>query len=276
MKKAVCVALILIAAGVVISLLAMILMGFDFRTLNRAEAVTNTHTVEETFSSVSVESTTVDVKILPSEDGRCTVVCKELENLYHTVTVEDGRLIIREHDDRKWHQHIGILWYETEVLVYLPEGIYDEILANVTTGDIEISAVDCREIRAETTTGDICISNVTLQDVHTECTTGDIRLNAINATTLTAKCTTGDIHLSNVITSGKIGIETTTGDIGLHRCDAATLTLKATTGDVTGSLRTPKIFYADTSTGDVKVPHSTEGGACTVNTTTGDIELWIE
>ena len=48
------------------------------------------------------------------------------------------------------------------------------------------------------------------------------------------------------------------------------------TGDVTGTLLSDKIFFAETTTGDVSVPKLTSGGKCEISTTAGDIEISIK
>jgi hypothetical protein len=45
---------------------------------------------------------------------------------------------------------------------------------------------------------------------------------------------------------------------------------------VTASLLSPKIVYAETDTGSVRIPHSTEGGVFEITTDTGDIRVQFE
>ena len=47
------------------------------------------------------------------------------------------------------------------------------------------------------------------------------------------------------------------------------------TGDVEGSLLSEKIFYTETSIGNIRVPKGTSGGMCEVETDTGDISFTI-
>ena len=79
----------------------------------------------------------------------------------------------------------------------------------------------------------------------------------------------------DIIPEGKITLERTTGDISFDRCDAAELFVNTSTGDVLGTLLTPKIFIAKTTTGKIELPDTTTGGICKITTTTGDIIIDI-
>ena len=176
------------------------------------------------------------------------------------------------------------------------QGSSESLSAKATTGDISLENVTVTEgITAETTTGDISLTRVTgsslkfhvgtgdikLTDsamtgqITAETTTGDISLTRITCDSLDAQTTTGCIELTDTVATGQVSAKTGSGDICLTRADAATLSLKTTSGSVTGSLRTPKVFYTDTTSGSVDVPRSTEGGLCEVKTTSGDIRLTI-
>ena len=100
-------------------------------------------------------------------------------------------------------------------------------------------------------------------------------INTIHSGELDLEVSTGDVTLTDTIASGNLRAETTTGDVTLTRADAAALNLKTTSGAVTGTLRTPKIFYTDTTSGSVDVPRSTEGGICEIKTTSGSIRMTI-
>ncbi|MBQ1821155.1 MAG: DUF4097 family beta strand repeat protein [Clostridia bacterium] len=73
----------------------------------------------------------------------------------------------------------------------------------------------------------------------------------------------------------QISIERSTGDVRFEQCDAAELSIDTDTGDVTGSLRSDKVFIAQSHTGDVSVPGSTSGGKCRITTDTGDIRITV-
>lgn len=163
------------------------------------------------------------------------------------------------------------------------------------TGDQTYTNITCGDATLISTTGDKTISNLTgFGNLTVQSDTGDdtfynVVCNQLKVTTSTGHQTytdvscgatdlfadTGKIRMTNLVSSELLKIKTDTGDITFDRCDAATLDIEADTGSVTGTLRTPKIFYAESDSGRVRVPHSTEGELCEIKTDTGKITIDI-
>ena len=294
----------------------MTALGWNFSALATTEYQTTRHEVKETFRHISVDSCTVDVHLVITDQPTVTVECREKVKMAHSVTVEGDTLVIRAEDTRTWGDYIGIDTKSARVTVSLPRGDYGNLTVETTTGDMDIAAglafetvtLDtttgdqiCRAtvtglLKMKTVTGDICLAGVTAGETDLSVTTGDIAitdlacagdvtiragtadlaLSRVTCRNLTANGGTGDTKLIDVVASEGMSLSRTTGDIRFTRCDAAELAVKTTTGDVKGSLRTPKIFLASATTGDIRVPASTEGGTCKITTNTGDIEITVE
>ncbi len=317
MKKVmIIVAVALIILGAVICVAAAATMKFDFRKMDNGNYQTNTYEVTEAFSSISIDVSTEKIVFKPADDGKCSVVCLEEENLKHEVSVSNGTLTIIEKDERKWNDHIGFYTRTPEITVYLPESIYANLSIKTDTGDIEIPAdfsFESASIKGDTadiefyapvkdlliihvTTGDIKTANITAGeldlrastghmslssircdgDIFTKVSTGKIRLEDITCSNLTSKGTTGDLTMKNVIASGNFNITRDTGDVEFDACDAAEIYVKTDTGDVTGTLLSEKIFFAESDTGRVRVPKSVTGGRCEIETDTGKIDISIK
>ena len=71
-------------------------------------------------------------------------------------------------------------------------------------------------------------------------------------------------------------MERDTGDITFDKCDASDIYIKTSTGDVKGTLLTEKVFYTQTSTGNIDVPKTVNGGRCEITTSTGNIKINIQ
>ena len=113
-------------------------------------------------------------------------------------------------------------------------------------------------------------------DLTAKVTTGDVKLSGVTCRNLIANGTTGDIKLRQVIAAETFSIKCTTGDVSFDACDAASLSVKTTTGDITGTLLTSKVFDAHATTGRVTVPQTTEGGNCKLRATTGSIKISLK
>lgn len=291
------VAVSLVLVGGIIFVGVMSVFDWDFSKVTTSKFETNSYGITEDFGKIVINTQTADIKILPSEDGACKIVCKEQTNAKHDVKVTDGTLDIRLNDQRKWHEHIGFNFKTPQITVYLPQESRCAVAIRNTTGDVELAkdftfkSVDIdlstggvmifssvtESIAVVCSTGDVVLENVSAESVTAHVTTGDITFkNVTSSGDLDTSSTTGDTTLKNVITSGKLTVKKTTGNVTLDGCDASELFIKTTTGDVKGSLLSEKVFVASTTTGDVDLPKTVTGGKCEITTTTGDIEISIK
>lgn len=247
----------LVVVGSLIFVAAMTVNKWDFTKLSTVKYETNTYEITDEFSSITIEDSTTDIIFVPSDNENCKVICREETKLKHSVSVKNGVLTIGVTNTRKWYDNVGISIGGTKITVYLPESEYENLVIKTSTGDVEISDYYFDTI-------DISMS------------TGDVNLTDIECNSLVLTGSTGDVLLNNVIADTSIKIKRNTGDVKFVKCDAEEITVKVSTGDVNGSLLSDKIFVVDTSTGDVDVPNTTEGGVCEITTSTGDIKIEIE
>ena len=282
--------------GCIIFVGVMSMLKWDFRKLSTVKYETNEYEITEEFNQILATTTTADVVLMPSEDGKCKIVCYEKTKVKHEVKVESGQLIIEAHDERRWYEHISLFSFEApKITIYLPTDVLTSLNINASTGNIDIPSdfkfesidisastgnVSCyasatNEIKIELSTDNIRLKDISAGSVNLRVSTGSINLSSVRCDTLTSISKTGDVELKDVIASQKLHIEGSTGDVELERCDAQEIYIKVSTGDVEGSLLSEKIFITKTSTGDIEVPHSTTGGKCEITTSTGDIEIEI-
>ncbi len=250
--------LILAAALVVVGGMlfggVMMAQNWDFLKLQTAKFETNTHQIQTPYHNISINIDTADLTVLPTEDTATTVVCYEQEKIKHTVEVKEDTLTIAVVDTRKWYEHIRFTFESAKITVYLPKATYETVSVTASTADIQV----------ENLSANVCELSLS---------TGDMNLTDIQSKNIKATASTGDIRLKHVVAVQAFSAQTGTGDIFLEGCDAEQLKIKTSTGDVVGRLLSPKVFVAQTNTGDVTVPQSTEGGLCEIYTNTGDINI---
>lgn len=304
----------LIALGLVMFVAAVAACDWDFTKLSSVKYETNTYEVSEEFSGIKINADTENILFAPSEDGKCKVVCLEEENFKHSVAVQDGILTVDGVDERKWHERL-MNFGEKKISVYLPSNEYASLLIKSSTGDIEIpnnlkfESIDVsvstgdlknyasatKDVKMTTSTGDILVENISAASLNLSVSTGkvtvknaacelDIKISVSTGRTnisdtqcknLISSGSTGDISLKNVIAEEKFNIKRSTGDVKLDSCDAAEIFIETSTGDVSGSLLSPKVFIANTDTGEKDIPDTVIGGRCEITTDTGDIEISI-
>lgn len=309
------IAALFVVGGLILFAVTMTANRWDFKSLAADDYETNTYTIADPFVSISMETDTSDIVFIPSADGGCKVVCYEPKNARHQVALSGSTLTITKVDRQNWYDHIGIHTESPKIQIFLPAGDYKDLFITESTGVIRIPAdfrfasVDITtstgyvetfastagqvkiatstgSIRLEDTsagsidlsvsTGRVTVRNVTCEgDLSLRVSTGKGVLENVSCANFTTTGNTGELEMTNVIAAGAFSIVRSTGDVEFERCDAAQITIETDTGDVEGSFLSPKIFFTETSTGDVHVPKSTSGGTCTVTTSTGDIELDI-
>ena len=265
----------LVALGCIMFSVVMTRNHWDFTKLSTVKYETNTYEVTDDFNSISMLTDTADILFVQSDDKICKVVCYEMSDMKHTTTVQNDTLTINVTDEREWYDHIGITLGSPKITVYLPKTEYDSLVIKEDTGDIEVPKdFKFGSIDIATSTGDITITGVTCEgDIVINVSTGKANLTDIKCKSFISDGSTGDISLKNVIATEKFSIERSTGDVKFDACDATEIWVKTDTGDVTGKLLSEKIFITQTSTGDVHVPKSTNGGKCEITTSTGDIYI---
>ena len=297
MKIWLLVAASLILLGGLGFVVTMTTLQWDFTKISTVKYETNTYSVCEDFSDISIYTSTADIQFQLSKDSNCEVTCYETEKEKHSVSVENGVLTITEMNAKKWYDYINFFSFGTpKITIWLPEGIYGELVAeqstgnfeltkniafdnvdvSTSTGDILITGVSAGELNLSVTTGNIVVHSAVCQgDFTAEVSTGDTELTDFTCRNLYSSGDKGDATLENVIATGNFMIERSTGDVAMNRCDAVEICIMTDTGDVTGTVLSDKVFVAQTDTGCIQVPETTSGGKCKITTDTGDIKINI-
>ena len=219
------------------------------------------------------------------------------------VSVKEEKLWIESEDHRTWIDHLFSFGEQT-VTVYLPKETYRNLKIESTTGDVELpngftfesvqidgSTSASGAVGIHTTTGDITLLGAAAQSLDLSATTADVRIQnssvkgdvsialstgkteieGLTCGSLTTTGSTGRVILNNTQVSGALFIKRSTGDVTFCDIDADSIKVENGTGDVTGTVRTEKVFFAQSKTGTVRVPQTMNGGKCEITVSTGDI-----
>ncbi len=283
------IAVITAITGLVLSFSALFLMGFDFSRLNiefipsngkiifSQKLETKTFNIDKIFSSISINTDTSDVALVPYDGQNCRVEMTTAENTECSALAENGILTVREKRRFKFSFSFSVFSEKECVTVYLPYSDLEALDISTDTGDINIPKdFSFKTVKIESDTGDINCNSKTEGDITVETHTGDMKFNGINgAEGIKLLSDTGDINIDSCV-FGSINIETDTGNVELNSCDADEINITTDTGDVSGSLMSEKIFFTESDTGDIDVPKTMSGGKCSITTDTGDIEIKIK
>ena len=296
-KTVICAAILLVAAGAFLILTAMGMGKGNWKELKAVGYEERTFPISGEFTDIQISDSENSIKILPSTDGTCKVICPEKTDgsVYHTVEVRDGILSVQRHDERSWFQFIGVNFYIGGVKVYLPEGEYGALTASSTAGSISVAegftfesaglkstsgsvrmlSQVKQELNAESASGSIRLENASPETLYAKSSSGRIELSHIHGGSITAKATAGKITLRDVIAEETLSAQNISGGVALEGCDGGTIRISCTSGSVKGALLSDKIFLTDSGSGSIRVPRSTEGGTCEITTTSGSIRIDI-
>jgi len=281
MSKAVKIWLITAAALILVGCVAfvagMAAMKWDFTKLSTDKYEINKYEINEDFNSISVRTDIHDIIFVRSESSECMIECYEMENVKHSVSVNEGTIEIKVTDTRKWYERIGILNFQAPKLtVYLPESEYISLIIEGKTGDVEIPKdFNFETVDISVITGDVkCYASV-LKTAKIRSATVAIGMSDVSVGTLELSVNTGKVSVSGVTCEGDIRIDVSTGKAELSdiRCQSV-----ISTGD-TGSLLLRDVIaserlFIDRSTGKVKLEGS-DAEEIFIKTDTGDVEGYV-
>ena len=285
------VASFLMFIGLIIICVVMFINGWDFTKLSTVNYETITYEINDDFLNISIDTDVAELKIIQSEDDKCSVVCHKIEKVKYDVLVVNGHLSIKSTDERKWYDYINIFSDDLEVIIYLPNDEYQMLNINTHTGDVEIKKIIFETVNINISTGDVKISNVTTRslsikgstgdiilcnldvsdDILLSNSTGDFKLEGILSSKLEMKTSIGDVKLTDVLVTNDLKISGSTSEVVLNSVDAENIYITLSTGDVRGTVLTDKNFITKSTTGKIVVPDTKNGGTCQITTTTGDI-----
>lgn len=266
------IAALLLIVGLVIFVLEMTALGWDFSKLGTVKFVTVTHEIDREFRGVSIDTDTADIVIVPADDGVCRVVCYEREKVTHAVMVEDDVLTVRVADQSLW-DHIGISFHTPKITVYLPEKEYETLVIRESTGDVDVArGFTFGKFTAELTTGDVTLRADVKEQARIKTTTGDILVENAAAQGFDLCASTGDITVKRVTCAGNMDLSATTGRVSVTASECG--------GNVDVGIGTGKTELTDLScgsittvgtTGDIRMKNVIAKGNVSIERDTGDV-----
>ncbi len=275
MKKnivAVIIAILLLIAGLATVSAAFIMADFSFDGFSTETFEKFSYTVEGDFDHVLIAMQEHDVKLLPSDNGECKIVCDESKTQKLEYAIDSGMLVIKTVDNRKWFDYIGIFSGEVSLTLYLPESHYTSLTAATDTGDITVSdALTFTRSSVATSTGDINFLAKIEEDLKLAASTGAVTASDLELTGLGVSVSTGKIFIENIKASGRINVECSTGRIELRGIEAGGITSMGSSGDILlQNVYVENDIRIKRNTGDVTLK-SVTAGAFDIETSTGDV-----
>ncbi len=289
-KKWIIAALCLIGAGIITAAAGYFLSGKDIMALNSRETIRSTYDVAGDFSGISVAAPSADVRILPSDDGKCRVVTSAPDEMKCYYGIENGTLKIIVMDSAEWYG-VSICIASPSITLYLPQGRYENIEVRTNSGGISVEqGVEAGTATLRSSSGRIsCGANLT-DALDIKSNSGKIDVSGVRGAAVTLdsgsgklvftdstpssaqlSSRSGRVELKNVVAAERLTATSSSGAVRMESCDAGSIYAETSSGSIYGLLLSAKSFKAESTSGRVRVPESADGGECEARTSSGSI-----
>ena len=220
--------------------------------------------VEEEFNSINVDTDSLDIKIVKSNNEKTNVKIFDRNDKGISVEVENGTLNIV---DDNIHSFCFMCFGKREAIISLPEKEFDLVVES-TSGDIS-SNLDLGNVTIVSTSGDIDLRNA--KDLTIVVTSGDIEVKEVDNISITS--TSGDVEIEKINSS--LDIKTISGDIGINKLSIIKDSkIKVMSGDIVINNASEAIYVnAKATSGDIKIKDNNRRAESElkIEATSGDI-----
>ncbi len=273
MKKWFVIAGALLGVGLIIGLIGFLIADRKIENMNNLKAVTRTEEVE-VYDSLYVDVGSGDIRVLPSEDEKCTVYLEESDLVYYSLLEKEGALTIKEEDTRKWYQCIGFSYARMRVTVYLPAGEYTKFQMETSSGKIELAGANVADIQLYASSGEILVTQTTCNTLYAKASSGDITMKNVRvAGEVTCKTSSGESFIKGV-SCEKLSVYADSGEVELQNIQAVgELVAQAESGDVEMREVVCDTLFAKTSSGNIDLKEVISTGESKLISSSGEIFL---
>jgi len=229
--------------------------GFSF---GRGGLVMASNNLEQTrfstgaFSNISVNVTSMDVRIEIADDFGLEVRVRDNSNFTHSIV--DGTLTISQ--GRFTNINFGIFggWSREYVTIFIPrDAMFESVDLRVTSGRINVNDLDAVSFAASLMSGNASLNGVTAQTVY-------------------ARTTSGRISITNVDAVNTLELRAMSGNINITNATAGYFELRTTSGRIRGTGITANGLDANVLSGNIRLS-GTFNGRSNVNATSGSVRL---
>ncbi len=275
-KRALIIAAICIVLGFLVSYFAFSSDDLDWDSVNTVTQLEPVrYPVKEAFRDIHVEAGSGSVRLLPSEDGKCSVVCLEAENIVYTVEVKNDTLTVKREDRRTAKQLVGIQLgsKQEDIQLYLPEESYRDLELESASGELKVPDDFSFETAAlSSRSGDLSYAANAAASVTLTAASGEIHVSGVETGAFRAESSSGDIKLKSII-ADSVTVSSTSGELELEAVDAQDVQGKSNSGKQTYRDLTAETLNTESSSGEQELKNVVLTGAAVLRSTSGDIEL---
>jgi lia operon protein LiaG len=213
MKKLTAAALLIIAGLLIVFANLPLPSAFSFGTehINIRETYS-----KEAVDSIYIRSGSTDVEVVRGESNQIEISLtgraskKYVPDLKLDTELEGGRLTIEPVvKDNIWSFGINVL--SVDVVVALPDQVWDSVELQVGSGNIGLSKLNAKSLTASTQSGNIKMKDLQADEITTRASSGNTNVSGYHTRTLAFKTGSGNVTIEDG--SGEVKGETGSGNI---------------------------------------------------------------
>lgn len=231
-------------------------------------------------SNILIETGDVDVHLMPGQTDEAVVHLygKGRADSYHlSADQKGGRLSIAvDHDPVYFSLNLSAVRTSIRLDVTVPEKQYEELKAELSSGDFAAEDLKAKRLEIITSSGDTTLDGAEGESVNVTASSGDLLLRRITARSGTINATSGDIRVDGWRGGETISSTATSGDMEVGGLDSRTVRLRASSGSIRLADGGPHIeeIDAEITSGDMVL--NDVRGAVRARASSGDITLRLK
>jgi DUF4097 and DUF4098 domain-containing protein YvlB len=295
----------LIIIGLVIALLALVLVGFNWNSFNANlpdEQKSYSYDLASV-SSLTVSELDADVIIVGTDQDKINIACYENKKDAYTIQQQaNGNLSIKRSLYKHWYEYIGFNFpnQKRTLTVSVPRKFTGEVDASTMSGNLDLTGfeslngvstntasgqitlknlITTNHIKASTMSGNLNLANLRAgKDMELGTSSGEIEFsNGKIAGNLSISSLSGNIELADTSINGDGSFKNSSGKVNFNRLAANNVSISTLSGDVRGSILGDPANYrinADSLSGRIDIPNSGNGkNAFDISTSSGNIDV---
>lgn len=285
MKKGLLITSIILWSLVIVAIVGVIIIGFDWidvksntgpSVLIKQESIQLGNATKITVKGVSHEievhktsGTSIEVSQYGSENTATEKLFK--------VSVTDNEIQIY-FNNYKWSGSWFKIYVHEKLIVEIPDSFVDNLSVSTTSGEITLlDEYTLKNIDLSFSSGGATINeNIYASKINVSSTSGDIEFkkNVTSESDISVTCSSGNIKFFGDVVASSININVTSGNIRLYsRMTANSINIRLSSGNVVLEYADVASYYIYATSGNITCRSISGGGTVKVSSGTVDLSL---
>lgn len=229
--------------------------------------------------AIEVEADSFDVSVIPGDGNDIEMhlygeyIDRKFKDKFEiTASASGNKLKIKAESTKKW-AFLTMGRTSPEIIVKVPEKLYDEVRVLMTSGNVGIEDLQAGKLAVQSTSGNTKISGFSGNRLEFQGTSGNVSIQEAEGE-LAVTLTSGNVKISNSALSKNAAVKTTSGNINLYAEEfpsSLQLDLRTESGNV--SAKVPKLVYQEKEENRIVGQVGQGGPLLKLQATSGNVKI---